>query len=144
MADIKRNIIAIIMAVLIAASSALIVSTVNVDAATKGSANSHATQKMQQTLAKQTSKLNVFAKSYAYKVKAKTSKRVDFIATAKAKNIKTTYSFDSKAHKVIFKMTGKSYGLTDYTLKYRINGGKWEKTSMKLFVDSDNNIMRIK
>ena len=144
MAKITRSIIALAIAALIAASSAILVSTVKADAATKGSANSHASSKMAYKLPASTEKTNTFAKSYVVKVNAKSSKNIKWNATASAKNIKTKYSYNAKAKKLTFKMTGKSYGLTKFTIKYKQGSGKWTTKNMKLFVDSDKNIMRIK
>ena len=144
MANIKRSILAIVIAAAIAVSSALLVSTVKADAATKGSAGSHASQKMQNKLPKSTEKTNTFAKSYVVKVSAKSAKNVKWNAAASAKNIKTKYSYNAKAKKITFKMTGTAYGLTKFTLKYKIGSGKWTEKKMQLFVDSDKNIMRIK
>ncbi len=144
MAKITRSIIALAIAAVIAATSAVLVSTVKADAAEKGSANSHASQKMEYKLPSSTSKTNTFAKSYVVKVNAKTSKNVRWNATASAKNIKTKFSYNAKAKKIAFKMTGKSYGLTKFVLKYKLGSGKWVTKNMQLFVDSDKNIMRIK
>jgi hypothetical protein len=139
----KTKVLAVILAALFAVSSAFLVSTVKAGAVSKGSASSHASEKMEGGLAKITTKANTFAKSFEYKVSAKSAKNFSWSSSASAKNIKTKYSYSASAKKHVFKMTGTSYGLSKFTLTYKENG-KTTKVTMKLFIDSQKNIMRVK
>ena len=142
MTNIKRSIIAIVMAALIATSTAFVVSSIKVDAAKyNGSAQGNAASKRVKELKAKTSKKNEFAKSYCYKVSANTTSS-DWSYKADKKNIKVSGKYDAKAHKYSFKFTGKSYGLNHIVLKYKATNKKWESVKVTLFVDAENNIMR--
>lgn len=102
---------------------------------------SQATEKY--TLPKTTEKLNSFAKAYEFKVKGKASYGYDWTYKINNKNIKVNCKYDFKLHRYTFKVTGKSYGLTKLTIKYKKNN-VWEKVPMKIFVDPKKYIMRTK
>lgn len=89
-----------------------------------------------------TAKINEFAKSYKYSVKGKTSYGYDWSYKVSAKNVKVTCKYDFKTRYYKFKLTGKKYGLTKVTLKYKKSDTKWVNTNLTIFVDPKKNIMR--
>ncbi len=141
---VTRTLIAALIAIIIAASSATIVSTVKAGAVSyEGSASSHQSQKSEgYQLLEKTTKLNQFAKAYYFKATGKTSNGYDWTYKADQTNVKVKCKYDFDTHKYTFKMTGTSYGLNHFTLKYKVSDKKWESVKMTLFVDKDKNIMR--
>lgn len=138
---IVTTIVSGIIALIIAVSSAFMISSVKVNAASyNGSAQSHASQKME--LPEKTTKLNQFAKAYYFKAAGKTSEGYDWTYKTDNNNVKVKCKYDFTAHKYTFKITGTSYGLNHFTLKYKTSDTKWESVKMTLFVDSENNIIR--
>lgn len=130
-----------IIALIIAASSAFMISGIKANAATyKDSAQSHASQKAE--LPEKTTKLNQFAKAYYFKATGKTSKGYDWTYKTDCNNVKVKCKYDFTSHKYTFKITGTSYGLNHFTLKYKTSDIKWESVKMTIFVDSEKNIMR--
>lgn len=130
-----------IIALIIAASSAFMISGIKANAATyDGSAQAHASQKME--LPEKTTKLNQFAKAYYFKAAGKTSKGYDWTYKTDTNNVKVKCKYDFTSHKYTFKITGAKYGLNHFTLKYKTSDTKWGSVKMTLFVDSEKNIMR--
>ncbi len=130
-----------IIALIIATSSAFFISGFKADAAKyKGSAQAHASQKRE--LPEKTTKLNQFAKAYYFKAAGRSSKGYDWTYKTDCNNVKVKCKYDFTAHKYTFKITGKSYGLNHFTLKYKTSDTKWTSVKMTLFVDSEKNIMR--
>ncbi|MCR5653782.1 MAG: hypothetical protein K6F88_08290 [Ruminococcus sp.] len=130
-----------IITLIMATSAAFFIAGFKADAATySGSAQAHASQKTE--LPAKTAKLNTFAKSYIFKATGKTSKGYDWDYKADCNNVKVKCSYDFTAHKYTFKITGTSYGLNHFTLKYKTSDTKWASVKMTLFVDSEKNIMR--
>lgn len=142
--EITRTLIAAVIAIIIAASSAAIMGTVRAGAATvKGSAQPKISQKAQANkLPASTSKINQFAKAYTFKALGKTSYGYDWSYKADRNNLKVTCKYDFKAHKYNFTITGKSYGLNHITIKYKTSDKKWASQKMTIFVDSQKYIMR--
>ena len=130
-----------IIALIIATSAAFMISGIKVSAAScEETAQAHASQKME--LPEKTTKLNTFAKSYVFKATGKTSEGYDWTYKTDYNNVKVKCKYDFTAHKYTFKITGTSYGLNRFTLKYKTSDSKWVSVKMTLFVDSENNIMR--
>ncbi|MBR1749259.1 MAG: hypothetical protein IJ740_00055 [Ruminococcus sp.] len=130
-----------IIALIIAASSAFLFSSIRANAATyDGSAQAHASQKME--LPEKTTKLNKFAKAYTFKATGKTSKGYDWTYKTDYNNLKVKCKYDFTAHKYTFTITGTKYGLNHFTLKYKTSDTKWLSVKMTLFVDSEKYIMR--
>lgn len=145
MANTTKTVIAVLIALIISASSAVLVSTVKADAKSyKGSAQSHASAKREYKLPASTAKKNAFAKSYVLSVSAKSNKESDWKFTSDAKNIKVKCSYNAKTQKCDFKFTGTSYGLNRISLKYKNRSNKWTTEKLSLFVDTQKNIMRVK
>ena len=139
--NITRTLIAAVIAIVIAASSASFIGAVRANAATyDGSAQAHASQKME--LPEKTAKINQFAKAYYFKATGKTTKGYDWTYKTDCDNVKVKCKYDFTAHKYTFKITGTSYGLNHFTLKYKTSDTKWVSVKMTLFVDSEKNIMR--
>ena len=133
-----------ILTLIIATSAAFFLAGFKADAATyDGSAQAHASQKAEvNQFPSTTTKLNTFAKSYVFKATGKTSKGYDWDYKADCNNVKVKCTYDFTAHKYTFKITGTSYGLNHFTLKYKTSDKKWVSVKMTLFVDSEKNIMR--
>ncbi|MBR1731301.1 MAG: hypothetical protein IJ725_02570 [Ruminococcus sp.] len=139
--EIRNTLIAVVIAFIVVVSSAAVMGTVKADAATyKGSAQAHASQKME--LPEKTTKLNQFAKAYTFKATGKTSKGYDWTYKTDCNNVKVKCKYDFTAHKYTFTITGVKYGLNHFTLKYKTSDTKWASVKMTLFVDSEKNIMR--
>ncbi len=130
-----------ILTLIMATSASFFLAGFRADAAEyKGSAQAHASQKME--LPEKTTKLNQFAKAYYFKATGKPSKGYDWTYKTDCNNVKVKCKYDFTAHKYTFKITGTSYGLNHFTLKYKTSDTKWESVKMTLFVDSEKNIMR--
>ncbi|MBQ5346815.1 MAG: hypothetical protein IIU39_02010 [Ruminococcus sp.] len=95
-------------------------------------------------LPKTTQKSNEFAKAYKYQVKGQTSYGYDWTYKIDTKNVKVSCKYDFKEKQYTFKVTGKKYGLTNVTLKYKKSDNSWVSVPMKIFVDPKKNIMRTK
>ncbi len=143
--EITRTVIAAVIAIIIAASSAAIINTVKVDAASyEGTAQGNRSQKVEviNQLPEKTTKLNQFAKAYYFKATGKTAKGYDWTYKTDTDNVKVKCKYDFTAHKYTFKLVGTAYGLNHFTLKYNVSDKKWASEKMTVFVDSQKNIMR--
>ncbi len=142
--SITKTLIAAVIALVIAASSAAIMGAVRADAATyDGSAQAHASQKaVVNQLPASSSKLNQFSKAYTFKATGKTSYGYDWTYNTDNNNLKVSCKYNFKTYKYTFKITGKSYGLNHITLKYKTSDKKWASEKMTIFVDSEKNVMR--
>lgn len=142
--EITRTLIAVVIALVIAASSAAIMGTVRADAATaKHTAQAKISQKtVKNQIPASTSKINQFAKAYTFKATGKTSYGYDWTYKTDYNNLKVNCKYDFKTHKYTFKITGTKYGLNHITLKYKTSDKKWASEKMTIFVDSEKYIMR--
>ena len=141
--EITKTLAAGAIAVVIAGSSAWIMGAVRADAIAKKTLKTTVSQKASANqLPKETSKLNQFAKVYTFKAAGKTSYGYDWTYKTDYKNLKVKCSYDFKAHKYTFRITGTAYGLNHLTLKYKTSDKKWATAKMTIFVDSQKYIMR--
>ncbi len=88
-----------------------------------------------------TEKKNTFAKAYVFRAQGKTSYGYDWSYNLYSKSIKVSCKYSFKKHEYKFRVTGKKYGLTKIELKYKTADDKWVTVPMKMFVDTENNIM---
>ena len=140
--EITKTLIAVAIAFVIAASSAIVMGAVRADAATQKSAAKVSQKAASTQLPKTTAKKNQFAKAYTIKTSGKTSNGYNWTYKTDYKNIKVNCKYNFKSHKYTFKVTGTSYGLNHLTLKYKTSDKKWASVKMTLFVDSQNYIIR--
>lgn len=89
-----------------------------------------------------TEKKNTFAKAYVFRAQGKTSYGYDWTYNLYSKSIKVSCKYSFKKHEYRFRVTGKEYGLSKLELKYKTDDNKWVTVPMRVFVDTENNIMR--
>ena len=146
MKNTKTKVIATVMAVVIAISSLCVITAVSANAASyTGSAQAHASEKMEAmttSVPAVTSKLNKTAKAYKYVCTGQTKKGYDWDYTANNNNIKVTCKYDFKTHKYTFKFTGTAKGNTTMNFKYKLNDKTWVKVPMTFKTDAQKNITR--
>lgn len=137
--DIIKSLTAVILSIIITASAAAIMCSISANAATVKTSSQKAVVNQ---LPKETSKINQFANAYVFKATGKTSYGYDWTYKTDYKNLKVKCSYDFKAHKYNFKITGTAYGLNHLTLKYKTSDKQWASQKMTIFVDSEKYIMR--
>ncbi len=137
--DIIKSLAVVILSIFITASATAIMCSVNANAATVKTSSQKAVVNQ---LPKETSKINQFAKAYTFKATGKTSYGYDWTYKSDYNNLKVKCSYDFKAHKYTFRITGTAYGLNHLTLKYKTSDKKWASQKMTIFVDSEKYIMR--
>ncbi len=142
---IKSTIISVILAAAVVVSSAFLFSGIKAKAEThRAYAHSHSSQKADNVgLPDKTTNTNQFAKCYVYRAAGETAKGYDWTYKTDYDNVKVKCNYDFTTHKYTFKLTGKSYGLNHFVLRYKTSDKKWASVKMTLFVDSEKNIMRI-
>lgn len=141
---ISKTVIAAVLAIIIAASSAAIIGSVKAGAVSyEGSAQAHQSQKSEAyQIPEKTTKLNQIAKAYYFKGTGKTAKGYDWTYKTDNTNVKIKCKYDFDTHKYTFKLVGTSYGINHFTLKYKMSDKVWVYEKMTLFVDKDKNIKR--
>ncbi|MBQ9673575.1 MAG: hypothetical protein IJV39_03005 [Ruminococcus sp.] len=138
---VKSRIAAITMSTVLAVSSAFALTSVSASAASNSGTVQSSVSQTTSVLDK-TAKLNTFAKAYYFKAVGQTSYGYDWTYTADNSNLKVKCSYDFTTHKYTFKITGTSYGLNHFVLKYKTSDKKWVSVKMTFFVDSQKNIIR--
>ncbi|MBQ5398939.1 MAG: hypothetical protein IIU14_05840 [Ruminococcus sp.] len=147
---ITKSIIATIIAVVIAASSLSLFSASALDfnyvtdTETVGAAQQAQTaaKTTQSAAVEKTKDLNTAAKAYYFKAVGKTKEGYDWTYKTTNDIVKVKCSYDFKAHKYTFKLTGTAKGTAKITLMYKSNDKTWVKVPMTVKVDAQKNITR--
>lgn len=125
--DIKVTLFAVVCAIVLAVSSAFLISTVKASAA---------------SIPASTKKINTFAKAYTYSVKGVYKKSSDWSCKNESKSVKVTCKYNAKTRMYNFKFTSKSYGLDRITLKYKTGAKTFKTVKLSVFSDPQGYVMR--